>query len=257
MSQPGCYDPPVPTLLAIVAHPDDESYSFGGTLALAAKAGWRCVVASATSGERGKLDGREADPEVVRRAREAELAASCAILGAEPPIFLKLPDGALAGLDGTAEIATVIDSVQPDMILSLGPDGAYGHPDHLAVYRWVMAAWSGLGPARPALLFATFPKGLFLPQYELCLDMMGDPPNPPADAIGADTFDYEVPIAAVAATKRAAIAAHRSQLPGGDPEAIFPPGIVAALMAAERFTDAAGVTSPETTAVLRGLSTQD
>jgi N-acetyl-1-D-myo-inositol-2-amino-2-deoxy-alpha-D-glucopyranoside deacetylase len=247
----------VPTLLAIVAHPDDESYSFGGTLALAAKAGWRCVVVSATSGERGKLDGREAEPEVVRRAREAELAASCAVLGAEPPIFLHLPDGALPGLDATTEVAEVIRQLRPDIILSLGPDGAYGHPDHLAVYRWVMAAWSGIGAARPTLLFATFPKGLFLLQYELCLDMMGDPPNPPAAAIGAGTFDYEVPIAAVAATKRAAVAAHRSQLPRGDPEAIFPPGIVVALMATERFTDAGGATSPETAAVLRSLSTQD
>jgi N-acetyl-1-D-myo-inositol-2-amino-2-deoxy-alpha-D-glucopyranoside deacetylase len=257
VSQRGCYDPAVSTLLAIVAHPDDESYSFGGTLALAAKSGWRCVVVCATSGEKGKLDGRAAEPEVVRRAREAEVAASCALLGAEPPLFLKLPDGALPGLDGTPEIATVINGVQPDIILSLGPDGAYGHPDHLAVYRWVTAVWSAMGAARPALLFAAFPKGLFLAQYELCLDMMGDPPNPPAAAIGTDTFDYEVPIAAVAATKRAAIAAHRSQLPGGDPEAIFPPGIVAALMATEPFTDASGAANVETAAALRALSTQE
>jgi LmbE family N-acetylglucosaminyl deacetylase len=93
----------------------------------------------------------------------------------------------------------------------------------------------------PALLWSVFPPGLFLPQYEKCIGMMGDPPDPPAEAIGTDAWDYEIDIHAVRETKLAAIAAHRSQLPGGDPEAIFPPGIVAALLDAERFSAPLGV----------------
>ncbi len=80
-----------------------------------------------------------------------------------------------------------------------------------------------------------FPRGLFLPQYEKCLGMMGDPPDPSAGDIGGGPWDEERDIAAVAGLKLAAIAAHRTQLPGGDPHALFPPGIVAALLSRERF----------------------
>ena len=66
--------------------------------------------------------------------------------------------------------------------------------------------------------------------------MMGDPPEPPPSAIGSDTFDLAVDIRGVAGPKLAAIAAHRTQLPGGDPHALFPPGIVRELLAEERFT---------------------
>ena len=72
----------MPTLLAVIAHPDDESYSFGGTLALAAQAGWRCHVLSLTSGEGGKRNDGGPDGQVqvdllagdvitIRRSRRA------------------------------------------------------------------------------------------------------------------------------------------------------------------------------------------
>jgi len=68
----------------------------------------------------------------------------------------------------------------------------------------------------------------------------GRPAEPPASAIGAAHPDHEVNIQTVAATKLAAIAAHRTQLPGGDPRALFPPGIVDALLDQEWFTDGGG-----------------
>ncbi|MCC7365805.1 MAG: PIG-L family deacetylase [Dehalococcoidia bacterium] len=226
----------MPTLLVITPHPDDEAYAFGGTIALAAAAGWRCLVHCATRGERGKVhDG--GDPAEVGAARERELAAACAVLGAEPPVTWGLADGALREVAAPpAALVRALQDTGADVVLSLGADGAYGHPDHLAVYRWVVAAWRAL-PAkqRPALLLASFPRGLFLPQYEKCIGMMGDPPSPPPADIGDAGCDLEVDIRAVAARKRAAIAAHRSQLPGGDPEALFPPGIVGALMEREQY----------------------
>jgi N-acetyl-1-D-myo-inositol-2-amino-2-deoxy-alpha-D-glucopyranoside deacetylase len=138
--------------------------------------------------------------------------------------------------------------------VTLGADGAYGHPDHLAVHRWVVDAWRAVGPPRPPLLFAAFTPGLFVPQYEKCIAMMGDPPDPPAHVIGAARIDYELAIRSVVSQKRAALAAHRSQLPAGDPAALFPPGIVAALLEVERFTDADGHAVAATRALLTSLA---
>ncbi|MCC6385933.1 MAG: PIG-L family deacetylase [Dehalococcoidia bacterium] len=229
-------------LLAFIPHPDDEAYSFAGTLALAARRGAVVRIVAASSGEGGERhDGGAPGPDALADTRERELAESCRVLGADEPVCWRLPDGGLATVaDGPARVAREMAAFEPDAVLALGADGAYGHPDHLAVYRWVLTAWERLPEPRPALLFAAFPRGLFLPQYEQCIGMMGDPPNPPASAIGVTRWDEEVDIRAVAATKLAAIAAHRTQLPGGDPRAIFPPGIVDALLEREWFTHAGG-----------------
>ncbi len=227
------------TLLALIPHPDDESYSFGGTIALAADAGWRCVVVCASSGEKGKRhDGGPLAQ--AGAARERELAASCAVLGAEPPLFWNLPDGGLPRVrDGEQRVAHELDSVRPDLALSLGADGAYGHPDHIAVHRWVAVALASMdASARPVGLNAAFPRGLFLRQYDRCVGMMGDPPDPPADAIGSDAWPLEVDVTSVSLRKLEAVAAHRTQLPGGDPEMLFPPGNIAATLAREGFATA-------------------
>jgi LmbE family N-acetylglucosaminyl deacetylase len=245
----------MPRLLAFIPHPDDESYSFGGTIALAAEAGWECFIQCASYGEKGKRhDGGPTHPNDIAEAREAELARSCEILGAEPPEFWGLPDGEMRLHRGEqARIVREIRRLQPDLVLTLGPDGAYGHPDHTALHRWVFEAWRSLQTERPTLLFPVFPKGLFLPQWEKCLRMMGDPPNPPADAIGSDAWNYEVDISRVRSKKLASIGAHRSQLPGGDPEAIFPPGILSELLDTERFEDAGGIAQTRVSSLLTRL----
>ena len=231
----------MPSLLAIIPHPDDESYSFAATIAAAVHAGWHCSVVCCSDGERGKRhDGGAAGTEELRLARRAELSSSCALLGAAAPSFWGLSDGSLAaGPDQTARVADLIVQAGPDMILTLGSDGAYGHPDHIAVHRWVAAAWASLG-SPPALLFAAFPRGLFAPQWHRCRKMMGNPPQPPVDSLGTANPHYELRGHRLAERKRSALASHRSQLPGGNPEFLFPPGIVRGLVGVERFTDARG-----------------
>lgn len=241
----------VPRLIAFIPHPDDESYSFGGTLALAARAGWDCTVVCASSGEKGKRqDGGPTTRPAVAAQREWELEESCKRLGCHPPVCVHLPDGGLRSVKGGREIVSALfNRMAPNLVLTLGADGAYGHPDHIAVHQWVVGAWEKAKHRCP-LLFPVFPRGLFLPQYEKCIGMMGEPPDPPAEAIGSDSWDYEVRIGRVGETKLAAIASHRSQLPGGEPEALFPPGIVASLLEVERFEDARGAASEDVRALL-------
>ena len=251
----------VARLLAIIPHPDDESYSFGGTIALAARAGWRCVVHCATNGELGERhDGVATAPETLGPARAAELVASCRALGAERPLLWGLPDGGLAQEPSQRErIVAVLRGIRPDLVLVLGADGAYGHPDHLAVYRWVRAAWETSVEPRPALLLAAFPRGLFLPQYGKCVvsGIMGDPPLVTPDDLGSNRAHYEVDVSAVRESKLAAIGSHRTQLAGGSPESMFPPGIVAALLGRERFIDARGARDERTAVLLAGLGAGD
>ena len=235
----------VPTLVLLVPHPDDEAYGFGGLMALAAGAGWRVLVQAATSGETGKRhDGGPAEAEATGLAREAELAASCELLGAEPPVFWRLPDGSLRHHEPQLieRCDAALRALRPDAVATLGPDGAYGHPDHVALHRAVEAALA-TASERSALLFPVFPKGLFLPQYEKCIAMMGEPPDPPAALIGGGHWDWELDITPVRDQKLAAIAAHRTQLPGGDPRAIFPEGIVDALLEVERYAFAGPATA--------------
>jgi N-acetyl-1-D-myo-inositol-2-amino-2-deoxy-alpha-D-glucopyranoside deacetylase len=132
----------------------------------------------------------------------------------------------------------------------MGPDGVYGHPDHLAMHRWVLLAHACYEFERPLLVMPVFPRGLFLPQYEKCLEAgtLGARPELKGRHIGADTSRAQaLDIRSVAARKLAAIACHRSQLPGGDPRALFPPGIVDQLLETEYY-EVAGeipVISPE------------
>ncbi|MCK9519632.1 MAG: PIG-L family deacetylase [Dehalococcoidia bacterium] len=249
----------MPTALVLVPHPDDEAYAFGGLLRLLADAGWRLRIHCASSGEGGERhDGGQPGPAYLGPARELELSESCRLLGAHPPVPWRLPDGGLARLTGggPGRVAAALSDTNPDLLLTLGPDGAYGHPDHLALYSWVVEAWSQLPlDGRPPLLFAAFPRGLFLPQYEKCIDMMGNPPDPPPEAIGRDDFDLDLDISTVSDVKLAAIAAHRSQLPSGDPGALFPPGIIQALLHRERYTAADSASRSRAHALLAELRT--
>jgi N-acetyl-1-D-myo-inositol-2-amino-2-deoxy-alpha-D-glucopyranoside deacetylase len=192
-------------------------------------------------------------------ARARELDASCALLGAERPEIWGLPDGGLADRkEGLRKSRSAMRKSGADVVLALGADGAYGHPDHLTVHEWALRAWETIEEP-PILLLAAFPHGLFLPQYEKCVasGIMGNPPRLGRSEIGLATADIQVDIGPFAETKRRAIGAHSTQLPGGEPEAMFPPGIVAALMAEERYTVATGETGPpleEVGARLRELS---
>lgn len=136
------------TILSVWAHPDDETFLAGGIMATAADQGQRVVCISATAGELGTSDPESWPPERLGRLRRWEAAASMTILGVTDHRFLDYPDGGLAGLDPAepvARLATVIDEVRPDTILTFGSDGATFHPDHQAVSAWTGAAWRAAG----------------------------------------------------------------------------------------------------------------
>lgn len=132
-------------LLAVLAHPDDESLGFGGTLAKYAAEEIETHLVTATRGERGRFGslGKGADPAEVGRVREAELRAAAAALGICDVSILGYPDGAVDQIDASIairEIAWHIRRVRPQVVVTFGPEGAYGHPDHIAISQFTTAA---------------------------------------------------------------------------------------------------------------------
>lgn len=145
------------TILGVWAHPDDEAYLSGGVMAAARAAGQRVVVVTATRGELGTPDPVLWPPARLAARRETELEVSLDTLGVDEHVILGHPDGGCAAVDadlGAAEVAGVIDAVEPDTILTFGPDGYTGHSDHRTVSGWVDAAvqWTG---TRARVLHAT------------------------------------------------------------------------------------------------------
>ena len=128
-------------LLAVFAHPDDEAFRCGGTLALLARRGVRVWVLCATRGEAG-VPGLAT--EQAGQVRERELRCSCRALGIEPPLFLDHQDGTLAQVNeeqAVEQIARVMRELRPQALLTWPPDGVSGHPDHVAVSHWTAEAF--------------------------------------------------------------------------------------------------------------------
>ena len=136
-------------LMAVLAHPDDESLGMGGTLAKYATEGVDVFLLTATRGEAGRFRGHASDDErhpgrtALAEIREAELRAAASQLGLHDVFVLNYPD---LQLDRTnpreieSRIAAHLRRVRPDVVVTFGPDGAYGHPDHVAISQFTTAA---------------------------------------------------------------------------------------------------------------------
>jgi LmbE family N-acetylglucosaminyl deacetylase len=151
------HDGDLGTVLAVFAHPDDEAYLAGGLMACAADAGRRVVCVTATKGELGFPDGDPRSLEERAATREAELRACLDVLGVEDHRWLGHADGGCAELDlrvPVQQLSDLLAEVQPDTVLTFGPDGQTYHPDHMAVSRWTtLAVRAAADQAR--LLYAT------------------------------------------------------------------------------------------------------
>jgi LmbE family N-acetylglucosaminyl deacetylase len=199
------------TLLGVWAHPDDEAYTSAGLMAEFRRRGDRVVVVTATLGERGTSDPTMWPPSRLAALRHAELRNSLAALDVDELHLLGYEDGGCEQREGTAAIADVIADIEPDLIVTFGPDGMTGHPDHRAISRWTTAAWAATRPAA-SLWYATVTPE-FHRQWGPINDRIGlwaDQPEPPSTSaqdlarstrLADDLLDLKI----------AALEAHESQ----------------------------------------------
>jgi len=131
------------TILFVAAHPDDETFCCGGLLATAARNGQRVICVTATHGERGVQDESKWPADQIGAIRERELSAALKELGITEHYWLDYHDGECdkAPEDDAAQaIAGIIERCGVTTVVTFGPDGLTGHPDHQTMSRWTDAA---------------------------------------------------------------------------------------------------------------------
>lgn len=239
-------------LLAVFAHPDDESFGPGGTLALYAKRGVEVHLICATRGEVGETpeDVGERTDEKVAQLRENELRCAAQILGLEAVHFLNYRDSGMPGaetnhhpralasapVEQVAEkVASIMQRVGPQVVITFDPIGGYRHPDHIAIHDATVHAFHDLLSQRKheftppqKLYYHTFPKRLMRMMIRL-MPLFGRNPrefgmNKDIDLVDIAAVDYpihaQIQIRPVLEEKAQASACHASQA-GGSSGGIF------------------------------------
>ncbi len=203
------------TILGVWAHPDDETYLTAGLMARAVRDGSRVVCVTATRGEGGSMDEEVWPSETMGAVRTAEMERSLEILGVTEHLWLDLPDidmDTALPEEGYDEVRALVAEVQPDTILTFGPDGMTGHHAHMSVSRWATEALHEAGKAGSRVLYATAtPEWAkeFLPIWEpFDVFRPGTPPVTPREDLA---IDFTLP-ADLLQVKVEAILAHQSQV---------------------------------------------
>jgi LmbE family N-acetylglucosaminyl deacetylase len=229
-------------VLAVFAHPDDESLLAGGTLAACAEAGVDVGLLSLTRGELGEIS----DPGLATRVdlaavRTGELEAAGRALGASWTECLDFPDGSLewAPADEVrGAVAHRIAEHGPRAVITFAPEGLYWHPDHLATHRLTVEAVAG-APGSPWLYGATWPIGLAerlaseLRGLGLAAELWGL--DPAAFGAEEEAITTVLDVSPFLSAKLAALRMHRTQLGPEHLLSAMPDEVAARLLAREYF----------------------
>ena len=238
------------TLLAVYAHPDDESFGNGGTLALYARGGAAVHLICATRGEAGMVDSQHLEGYTsIAELREAELRCAAGILRLSGVHFLNWRDSGMPGSEDNrhpqaliqqpvdtvaAQIADYIRKLKPQVVITFDPIGGYKHPDHIHIHQATVKAFqlasdpsfvSDLPPYAPQrLYYSLFPKGMLKWAVRL-MPLLGQDPrhfgrNKDIDILDlAQSGDFpihaRINYRAVMSERDAAAACHSSQTAGG------------------------------------------
>jgi LmbE family N-acetylglucosaminyl deacetylase len=219
------------TLVTFHAHPDDEAIATGGSMAKAAAAGHRVVLVLATRGELGEVvEGVLNDGEELAARRVIEADAAAKILGVERVAFLGYRDSGMAddprrhdaGSFASADVeeaaqrlATILVEEQADVLTVYDSNGNYGHPDHIQVHR--VGHRAGEIAKTPAVFEATMNHDYIVGLMTELADQMPegvDSPDPEDMDLGVPESELttKVDVTAFVDAKRAAMAAHASQI---------------------------------------------
>jgi N-acetyl-1-D-myo-inositol-2-amino-2-deoxy-alpha-D-glucopyranoside deacetylase len=235
------------TLIFFGAHPDDESFGLGGTLAKYAAEGVKVVYACATRGEVGSVD-----PEHLKGfattgdMRWAELMCAAKELGLADVIHLGYRDSGMAGSSDnqhpnalaaaplnevSAKVEAVMRDLKPEVVITFDPIGGYRHPDHIAIHQATVQAFNAVRASSPTdaprkLYYAVFPRALLKLAVRI-MPLLGRDPrrfgrNKDIDI--ASLAEVSFPVHAVInvtgeplAAKERASACHKSQIASGPP----------------------------------------
>ncbi|MFA9406367.1 MAG: PIG-L family deacetylase [Anaerolineales bacterium] len=255
------------SMLVVFAHPDDEAFATGGTLAKYASAGVRTTLVCATRGEVGEIsDPVLATPNTLPSVREQELLCSAETLGIEEVVFLGYRDSGMIGTPDNehpdafilaneeeviARLVGIMRQVKPQIVLTFEPNGGYGHPDHIAIHNHTVSAFHKaaqedygveLGGAwrSDRLIYTAIPKSFFVDMRSRLQGLGEDTSDLDRfDETGFvwpdDQVDVEVDVSDVVDRKWSALQCHQTQF---GPDNLFrrlPDEDAKALMSREYF----------------------
>ena len=246
------------TVLAVFAHPDDEGFGCGGTLAALAAGGHRIALICATNGDVGEIsDPALATPETLPSVRQGELRAAMDLTGILDVRFLNYRDSGMPGWDDNnhprslyqapaetvvEQVATVIRELRPDIVITHDPTGGYGHPDHVTICQRTEAAVErcrdrdGSGPL---LYYVCFPRSFFQRMWNKMVELGLRPPFSADDTEALGTPDDEVTtvlnVGRHVAVKKESLERHRTQIERDGPFARLPQEFMEEAMSSEFF----------------------
>ena len=232
------------TVLAVFAHPDDESLACGGTLARLADAGFRVVIMTASHGERGAHTGPARDDALGAR-RALEMREAGAALGVAEIVIGDHPDGDLQWSHVSelhADLVTWIRRHRPAAVITFGEDGLYWHRDHVGVHERTTTAVRSLDADAPPLYYVTMARGV-MTEIVAAARKRGwtAPPKgfwsltPEAFGVAAEPPTIAVDVSDWVPKKLAGILAHRSQMVDGHPFADIDEAAARRLLGVEYF----------------------
>ncbi len=275
------------TVLCVFAHPDDEGFGTGGTLAMLADRGARTTLVCATNGDVGEIsDPALATPEILGQVRQKELRQAMAITGVQDLRFLHYRDSGMVGTSDNqhpnalmqaeparvrGELVGIIREVRPDILITHDPTGGYGHPDHKTMCQHATAAFALAGdvtayPDQPSqqqpwtppfLYYVCFPRSMFRRMWQEMRAMGITPPfaSLELDALGTpdDEVTTVVDVGQFVDTKIASLACHRTQITPDGPLSRLPEDRLRDLMRIEYYTLVSPKDMAQGTDVLAGL----
>ena len=257
-------------LLAAFAHPDDEGFGSGGTLAMLAARGARVTLVCATNGDVGEIsDPTLATPENLGQVRKMELRNAMDVTGVSDVRFLNYRD---SGMAGTAEnehphslhqadadkvvgqLVSIIRETRPAIVITHDPYGGYGHPDHKAMSRHTTEAF-GLAAREDAfresqgesqglwaprfLYYVCFPRSNFQRMWRKMVEMDITPPFASKEVDLVGTPDEEVTtvldVMPYVDTKITSLNCHRTQIDSNGPFAQLPEEMTREIMGKEYY----------------------
>ena len=269
-------------LLAAFAHPDDEGFGSGGTLAMLTARGAQVTLVCGTNGDVGEIsDPALATPENLAQVRQRELLNAMAVTSVSDVRFLNYRDSGMAGTEDNenpnslhqadsaavvGRLVEIISETQPDIVITHDPSGGYGHPDHRAMCRHTTEAYRVAGapagspevsvkdregcPSR-LLYYVCFPRSNFQRMWRMMEERNIPPPFASQDIDKVGTPDEEVTtvldVLAYVDTKIASLNCHRTQIDPNGPFSQLPEELMREVMGTEYYT----LVSPE------GLSGKD
>lgn len=247
-------------LLAAFAHPDDEGFGSGGTLAMLAARGARVTLVCGTNGDVGEIsDPALATPDTLAQVRQQELRDAMAVTGVADIRFLNYRDSGMAGTDDNQHpnslhqadpgkvvqaLLDIIRETQPDIVITHDPSGGYGHPDHRAMCRHATAACLEAVEMQYApqarLYYVCFPRSNFQRMWHKMVEMNITPPFANRDIDKVGTPDDEVTtvldISPYVDIKIESLNCHRTQISSDGPFAQLPREMMREIMGTEYYT---------------------